>query len=115
MKKLILLVKRKASLSFDEFRSYYESTHAPLAAANLKHLRKYCRNYLQAFPGQDEPLFDCVTEFWFDDEEGLSETMKFARSPEGQILAEDEERFMDRKSMRTYIADEIPTKLQGEQ
>ncbi|WP_342244625.1 EthD domain-containing protein [Pseudomonas sp. OTU5201] len=115
MIKLILLVRRKESLSFDEFRSYYESTHAPLAAASLPRLRKYCRNYLKAFPGQDAPLFDCVTEFWFDDEQGLSETLKFAHSPEGQVLAEDEERFMDRKSMRTYIADETPTQIQGEQ
>lgn len=113
MIKLVLLIKRKASLSFEEFRQHYETTHAPLAVATLPHLRKYCRNYLEAFPGQDAPLFDCVTEFWFDDAEGLAATMKLTRSPEGQVLAEDEERFMDRASMRTYIAHETATAFKG--
>ncbi|MDH4565174.1 EthD family reductase [Pseudomonas sp. BN414] len=111
MVKLILLVKRKQSLSFEEFRSYYESNHAPLAASTLPYLRNYCRNYLQAFPGQDEPVYDCVTEFWFDDAEGLSETLKFAHSSEGQFLAVDEDKFMDRSSMKTYIIDESKTNL----
>ncbi|MFW3895157.1 EthD domain-containing protein [Pseudomonas bharatica] len=111
MVKLILLVKRKPSLSFEAFREYYELTHAPLAASKLKHLRHYCRNFLTSFPGQPEPAYDCVTEFWFDDHDALAQTMAFARSSEGQVLAEDEERFMDRASMRTYIADEHTTTI----
>jgi uncharacterized protein (TIGR02118 family) len=106
MNKLILLVKRKKGTTHEEFRQHYINSHAPLARANLPHLRKYVRNFLTAMPGQPEPAYDCVTEFWFDDRAGLDASTAFAQSAEGQILAEDEERFMDRSSMLCYFAEE---------
>ncbi len=106
MNKLVLLVKRKPGLTHEEFRQHYITSHAPLARTNLPHLRKYLRNFLTALPGQPEPEYDCVTEFWFDDRAGLDATMAWVRTPEGGILAEDEERFMDRPKMLCYFAEE---------
>ena len=109
MTKLILFVKRKRGLTHTQFRAHYEATHAPLAWSNLPHLVKYARNFLSPLPGQPEPPYDCVTEFWYDDEAGLAETIAWVRSEEGQILARDEVNFMERPTMLTFVADEVFT------
>lgn len=107
MKKLILFVKRKSGLTHKQFRAHYESTHAPLAKSRLapQWLVRYERNFLAPTPGQDEPPYDCVTEFWFADQAALEACIAWARTEEGQVLARDEETFMDRSSMRTFISD----------
>lgn len=107
MKKLILLVRRKPGTTHEAFRAYYESTHAPLATHHLKsRLVRYVRNFLTALPGQPEPEYDCATEFWFADEAALKAVLEWTRSEEGQVLARDEANFMDRTSMRVFVADE---------
>lgn len=110
MKKLILFVKRKPGLTHEQFRAHYESTHAPLAKSKLSSwLVRYQRNFLSPLPGQAEPPYDCVTEFWFADQAALEASMNWTRTEEGQVLARDEENFMDRSSMRTFLADEAVT------
>jgi len=107
MYKVMLFVKRKPGLTREQFRDRYESGHAPLAIQQLPHLRRYARNFILPVQGWEEPEFDCVTEFWFDDENGWKETSKaYAFGAAGKILAADEEEFMDRTTMRMVIADE---------
>ena len=107
MPKLILFVKRKPGLTHEQFRAHYESTHAPLARRVLPWLDRYTRNFLTPFPGQPEPPYDCVTEFWFKDEAALRASIEWTRSEAGQVLARDEENFMDRPTMITFLADEV--------
>ncbi|SCW66206.1 conserved hypothetical protein [Sphingobium faniae] len=112
MVKLILLVKRKAGLTHEQFRAHYENTHAPLAWSVLQpHLIRYTRNFLTPLPGQPEPPYDCVTEFWFPDHAAQNACFAWTRSEEGQVLARDEENFMDRASMRTWIAEEASSHI----
>jgi uncharacterized protein (TIGR02118 family) len=107
MPKLIMFIKRKAGLSFNEFRAHYENIHAPLAKSLLVHLSDYSRNFLQSFPSQPEPPYDCITELWFADQAAMQASMAFSRTEEGQALARDEENFMDRAATRVFIADEV--------
>ena len=79
MPKLILFVKRKPGLTHEQFRAHYESTHAPLARRVLPWLDRYTRNFLTPFPGQPEPPYDCVTEFWFKDEAALRASIEWTR------------------------------------
>ncbi|MET0378771.1 MAG: EthD domain-containing protein [Spongiibacteraceae bacterium] len=96
-------MKRKPGLTHEQFRDRYESGHAPLAVQQLPHLR----NFIKPVRGWEDPDFDCVTEFWFDDENGWKETSKsYVNSDVGKILIADEDEFMDRGSMRMLIADE---------
>jgi uncharacterized protein (TIGR02118 family) len=46
MIKLMLLVARKEGTSREEFRAYYESTHAPLASGLMAHCKRYVRNFV---------------------------------------------------------------------
>ena len=113
MKKLILFVKRKPGLTHEQFRAHYENTHAPLAKSRLapQWLVRYERNFLTPMAGQPEPPYDCVTEFWFADQAAMEASTAWARSEEGQVLARDEENFMDRASMRAFVADVAATKF----
>ena len=107
MIKVMMFARRKPGLTREEFRERYEAGHAPLAIRELKHLRRYVRNFVAPVRGLAEPDFDVVTEFWFDDWEGWRATSAFALDQEtGRVLAEDEAVFMDRASMRFVVVDE---------
>lgn len=109
MKKVVLLVRRKAGTSRDEFRRHYESTHAPLAAGLMAKCTRYVRNFIDE--EMSGPLdFDVMTEFWFDTvgsyEEALAPLNAAATM---RTLEEDEARFMDRASMRVFTVEECET------
>jgi len=108
MIKTIALIKRKPGMSSEDFVKYYEEHHAPLA---LKHLTfsKYVRNYPVAMPGTDQPDFDCITEFWFDDLEGalkVQEVLGDYKTEVGKVFLADEEKFQDRAKTRSFLVDE---------
>ncbi|MDQ2635528.1 MAG: EthD domain-containing protein [Actinomycetota bacterium] len=104
--KLILFVRRRPDLTPEQFKDRYETGHVPLAHSVSPLLRKYVRNYLSQFPGGPEPEYDAVSEFWFDNMADLEATVGWAASEEGQVLARDEAEFIDRDSMRLFIAEE---------
>jgi len=108
MFKFMVLMKRKADLSREEFKSYYEDVHAPAALKRFP-IRKYVRNYLVVPPGSPEPDFDCITEFWFDDLEGalkVQEVLGDYKTEVGKIFLADEEKFQDRGKTRSFLVDE---------
>lgn len=107
--KLILMVRRKPGITREAFMSYYESKHAPLAASVMLKCKKYVRNFVaEELTGALN--FDVMTEFWFDVDGTWEEARKSLADPATrQLLEEDEARFMDRTSMRVFLADERPT------
>ena len=58
----------------DHFRSYYESTHIPLAAG-LPGLKAYRYSFSVASPGQDDPPYFCIFEGEFEDAASMGEAM----------------------------------------
>lgn len=63
MFKAIILLKRKADMTHDEFKTWWLDEHAPLAA-QLPNVRKICFNL-----ADDGGAFDGVSELWFDSKE----------------------------------------------
>ncbi len=110
MIKTIAMIKRKEGMSREEFIRYYEERHAPLGLAHFPFV-KYVRNYPVPLPGTDEPPFDVITEFWFEDEAALAKSMEFNASPAAQIFRDDEDRFMDRSKTVGYMVDERESKI----
>lgn len=109
MIKTIALIKRKPGMSREDFVRYYEEHHAPLALKHFPTFRTYVRNYPIAIPGREEPDFDCITEFWFDDMEAalkVQEILGDYRTEVGKIFLADEEKFQDRSNTRTFLIDE---------
>src|ERR1700733_14795841 len=104
MDRILLLLKRKPGLTFDEFQHHYETSHALLGERFFGHLFKsYRRNYIPdgtRFANASAPLenaYDCITELIFKDAKGSEEFNRIASNPEvRRTLMEDEERFLDR-------------------
>lgn len=126
MWKLIARIRRKPGLSHEEFRAYYERTHAPLATPYLRGLvTGYSRNYVESVSryapeegaerqeaGADP--FDCVTIMEFRERGAIDELM--ARLGEAEILSvivPDEERFIDRARTEVAICEEARTEMNG--
>ena len=106
MVKTVALIKRKPGLTHEEFVKHYEEVHAPLALEFFGALKKYVRNYLVGLPGEEEPPFDCITEFWFEDLAAGLATQELSQSEAAQALHEDEDRFMDRASVVSFLVEE---------
>jgi uncharacterized protein (TIGR02118 family) len=107
MIKVFGYLKRKSSLSPQEFADYYEHNHVPLVLSKAFMPIVYKRNYIQrgdAFNLEgDEIGFDCMTELVFADRDNLSAWMA---SLGGDEIARDEEKFIDRAATRAYVVDE---------
>lgn len=105
MLKTLGFLPRRADLGRAAFREYYETRHAPLALRHIRVFAKYVRNHVvrgdPAAPG-----FDCLSEFWFDEPEAAADIGKWLTSPAGQVLREDEAKFMDRSRIASCAVSE---------
>jgi uncharacterized protein (TIGR02118 family) len=105
MIKAMSLIRRKPGLTREEFARHYEEAHVPLA---LKHFpfKRYVRNYVVGPDDAAEPDFDCVTEVWFETMEDCQAAAEFSASDAYSVIAEDEERFMDRSRIVAFLVEE---------
>jgi len=105
----MLLVRRRDGLSREQFREYYETKHAVLAASSMPKCVRYVRNFVQDEPSGPQD-FDVITEFWFDVEGSWDEAIPaMTDHATRQMLAVDEANFMDRASMRVVTVAECET------
>jgi hypothetical protein len=114
MERVFILLKRKQGISFEEFRTHYESSHAKLGEKYFGHLfASYRRNYVASGMrfsdgAMIEPAYDCVTELIFREPGGYQELKRIAADPEiRRILIEDEERFLDRMACANALSEPI--------
>jgi uncharacterized protein (TIGR02118 family) len=106
MVKTISLIRRKAGISRKEFARHYEDVHAPLAVKLLKAIKGYVRNHIVDTPGTQETDFDCISEFWFDSIEDSVKVVEFWQSEDGQVIRDDEQKFMDTSKTVSFLVDE---------
>lgn len=114
MIKIISLVKRKAGMSFQEFKNYYEDTHSKLGERFLppycvKYLRRYVVESVHHHTGGETPEVDhdCIVEMWFPDEEALAAFRASVADPElVKLIRQDEDRFVDHSKTRRYRVEE---------
>ena len=119
MIKTVALLKRRQSLSTEEFRAYYESTHRLIGEKYLGgHAVKYMRRYLN--PASDaaaatfgpEGDFDVILEIWYPDRETYEAVAERLQAPEAaaEILA-DELKLFDRAKNRFFSLTEAESDL----
>lgn len=93
----ILLVRRK-DLSHEDFVSYHKNNHAPLFTS-LPEVQQYVRRYVQChsfqvtMPGLPPPIYDGITELWFDTVEDIAKV--FTAESYMSTIRPDEEKFLD--------------------
>jgi EthD domain len=77
----------------------------------LKHFpfKRCVRNYIIKPPDSEELAFDCITEVWFETMVDCQAAAEFSMSKAYKIIAEDEERFMDRSKIVAFLVEEKAT------
>jgi len=87
--KLVGLIRKRADLSADEFRTHWLDVHSKLAAS-LPGLHSYTINLIdrEQFP---DAAYDGFSELWFDSKEALDAA--FA-GPAGQAIGADIPKFI---------------------
>ncbi|WP_380877966.1 hypothetical protein ACFB49_14970 [Sphingomonas sp. DBB INV C78] len=98
MLKSFAFMPRRVDSSRADFRTYYETRHTPLALEYFR-FQKYIRNHLA---DDQEPGFDCLSEFWHGDPTVAAKTMA---GPAGEVLRVDERKFTDQSNIRAAVAE----------
>jgi uncharacterized protein (TIGR02118 family) len=109
------MAKRKPGMTFEQFREHYETRHAPLARSLVPQIKTYTRNYVrhdlshrpEGLEGSGQgPDFDVITEITFGSREDYDQAMALMADPAVQrAIAEDEERFIDRKATTFFFVE----------
>ncbi|MBZ9646611.1 EthD domain-containing protein [Sphingobium sp. 3R8] len=123
MHKLMMFMKRKEGVSFEDFRSHYENVHIPTVAKWVGHLfteskRYYLQHSVNFYAGRPDadqaPTddggvdYDAVSVYTVRDEAALAEVMRIAVDPEfTRWVTEDEANFVDRARSRQTVTEEI--------
>ena len=96
--KVLGFIPRRTDLTRAAFRNYYETNHVVLALRQIRSFTKYVRNHVvDSVP--PEFGFDCLPEWWFEGPEVAAEIAARVAGPAGQVLHQDEAKFMDRTRM----------------
>ena len=104
MVKVMFFVHRRTDISHEEFRRYGREVHAPLVA-RIPGLRRYVLNFAVCDAEGPAPLFDGVTEVWFDHAESFYAALS---SREGAEALADQTNFLDTPRVQMVMFDEAP-------
>jgi hypothetical protein len=121
MYKVVGLLKRRAGLSTEAFRQYYESHHRIIGEKYLRdYAVRYMRRYLEGFSdpitGQvAEQEFDVLLEIWYRDKQAFeAANIRFVEPRVSAEIAADEERLFDRSASRFFTLEEVESDMTGE-
>ena len=114
MIRLIYVLRRKPSMSRDEFQKYWHEVHGPLVArhATALNILRYLQDHTLDDPmneqmaharGGMEPAYDGVAELWFND---LAALRAARQSPEWKASTEDEGNFIDHNKVAYFVSEE---------
>ncbi|MGA9724513.1 MAG: EthD family reductase [Candidatus Binatus sp.] len=103
MVKAFNFFKRKPGLNVDDFQNYWLNEHAAIIRA-IPELRKYVASItLPSAYRNREPLYDGISEVWFDDEDA----MRRNDTPPRHAAHEDDAKFVDMSKAAAIVTDEI--------
>jgi uncharacterized protein (TIGR02118 family) len=92
MYRVQIWMRKKESLSTEEFRDHWLQRHAPIAADGYQHLRGYVVNLVTGAPRGQEPIYDGVAELSWENRDDFVADMK---SDAARAGSEDLETFTD--------------------
>lgn len=123
MLKLMMFMKRKEGISFEDFRAHYENVHIPMVAKwvgpYMKDFKRYypqnAVNFYVGRPDADQAPqddggidYDAVSIYTIRDEAALQEILRISADPEfTRLVTEDEANFADRARSRQTLTEEI--------
>ena len=120
MIRLIYVLRRKPSMSREDFQKYWFETHGPLVArhATTLNILRYLQDHTLDDPmneqmakarGGMEPPYDGVAELWWPTREALASSFNSAAGQAAsKELVEDEAKFIDFATSPLWLAYEYP-------
>ena len=99
MIKLLVLLQKRAELSWEEFHRYWGEEHVPIVRG-IPGLRGYVQNHAT----DPRTATFAVSEFYFDD---LAALQRAFESREGQATLEDATRFSDPEQLQMVVVEEV--------
>jgi hypothetical protein len=108
--KLIVVARRRAGMSHEEYLRYFEHVHAAKLLKGgtdiLKHMSAYVQNHvLDAVCGVEGGLiYDSVSELWFENVQSLQRTMTHPYAL--ATVRPDEKNFSDQSSLIVFMTEE---------
>ena len=105
MIKSINLLKKKPSLTDEEFYQYWKEKHGPLVVKVVPGLRKYVQNHTARLPSVKCDI-DGIAEIWFDNLEACQGYLTWRQSDEARVLRDDADKFLDTSKSARYIMEE---------
>ena len=115
MFKVVAFLVKKDGMSIEEFSNYYENHHVPLvlsiASPPLVYKRRYLTRSNELTRSGSVVDFDAITEIGFESEASFTENWltPLVLAKTGKLIAEDEERFINRAKTRAYVVEEYGT------
>jgi EthD domain len=115
MLKIMAFLSKREDIATQAFIEYYEQHHVPLIRSLAPTPIGYRRSYLVRGDDlnreHDSIDFDVVTELWFPDRAAyLAWGAQLAAASAGApIIANDEQRFLERSRTRAYVVEEHVT------
>tara|TARA_R110002072_G_scaffold95501_1_gene210576 strand:+ start:499 stop:876 length:378 start_codon:yes stop_codon:yes gene_type:complete len=118
MIKMIFCVKRRSEVPSADFYDYWLNQHGPLVKSKARDLNivKYVQSHtvnpelgigISSDRGMKQEGFDGVAELWWDDLESLmTATNSDIGKVAGQLLAEDEAKFIDMEASTIFFTEE---------
>jgi hypothetical protein len=115
MIKVFFLLKRKSTITHEQFRDHFENVHVKLANGYFtKIMVRYERNYpsevtigVQTKRPDTSFEYDCISEWCLPDEAALQKIWDCFAVPEiGKEFHDDEENFLDREATLMVRCDE---------
>ena len=111
MIKFTILLKRKSTLTHEQFVDYHRTQHAPLFTSIpvvQAHVRRYVQQHALPveLPGMPPVKYDGITELWFDDVPAIATVFG-----DPEYLAQirpDEEKFLDLHGCDFVVSQETP-------
>ncbi len=109
MIKLIILSRRKAGTTHEQYVEHHREQHAPLFTSQTavkQNVRRYVQNHTTSdhLEGRSMAPYDGVVEMWFDDMDGVRAV--FESEEYKQNIVPDEDTFLDRQGRMMLFATE---------
>lgn len=105
MIKVIAFAKRKSGWTYEDYSRYWYEQHGPLFAKTFPQVKRYVQNHALKI-GTNQPAFDGVGEFWFDDLESWRSFGRAYNSEAGKAVRDDEDKFLDKSALIYYVCEE---------
>ena len=103
MVKFMVVLRRRSSMTVEQFRRYFKEVHEPLAL-QIPGLRRYVQNFVMDDPKRSRPPWDAIIELFFDDWASMERSWA---SAEGQASTDDLAQFTDLNRSAWSLVDEL--------